>query len=140
MTEKLSDKQEIFVEVYCDSREAGLPKREALRLAREAACYAPTTSMTHILTARVAQAIIDNTNRRLVMLAPDAVNGIEAVLNTPESKGAANLLAAAASVLDRVGVTKKESQEVTVKTESAIIILPPKAPLGTEQTESATAE
>lgn len=132
MTDALSDKQEIFVEVYCRAAEDGLPKREAIRLAREAAGYAQTTSITHILTPKVQQAIIDDTNRRLAMLAPDAVNGIETVLKTPESKGASNLLAAAASVLDRVGVTKKEAQEITHKLESAIIILPPKAPLGTE--------
>lgn len=132
MAEKLSEKQEIFIEIFCRATEDGLPRREAIRLAREAAVYAPTTSITHIWTPAVAQAILDDVNRRIAMLAPEAVNGLETVLRTPESKGAANLLAAVASILDRAGITKKETQEITLKSESAIIILPPKAPLGTE--------
>jgi hypothetical protein len=133
MTEELSEKQEVFVEVYCQCIEDGLPKREAIRLARDAAHYAQTTSVTHILTSKVVQAILDNINKRLALAAPEALRGIEEVLSNPERKGASNLLAAAQTLLDRVGVTKKESQEVTLKVPSAVIILPPKAPLGTEQ-------
>lgn len=132
MTDVLSDKQEIFVEVFCRATEDGLPKREAIKIARDAACYAETTSITHILTPKVKQAILDDINTRLVMLAPQALNKIEDVLNSPEQKGATNLLNAAQTLLDRIGIVKKEAVEVTVKDSSSIIILPPKAPLGTE--------
>lgn len=131
---ELTDKQLIFIAVFCESMEQGLPKREALKIAKEAAGYASTTSTTDILTPKVTETIIAEQNKRLVLLAVRAVSKVEDVLDEPESKGAANALAAAFGVLDRVGLTKKESQSITVTTPSAIVILPPKAPLGTEPT------
>lgn len=136
MSEKLSEKQEIFVEIFCRAMEDGLPKREAIKLARQAACYSDMTTNTHIFTPNLVQAILDDVNKRIALNAPAAVNALEEVLHNPERKGASNLLAAVASLLDRAGITKKEPQEVTVKGASAIIILPPKAPLGLEPTAS----
>ena len=42
MANKLTDKQRIWVDTYCDAIEEGLSVREAKRLAKETAGYAET--------------------------------------------------------------------------------------------------
>ena len=136
MSEKLTDKQQIFKEIFVRAvMDDRLPKREAIKLARQAACYAESTAITHILTPALTSSILEEINLRLALTAAEAVASLEDVLAEPERKGAANVIAAANSLLDRSGITKKETQEVNLKVPSAVIILPPKVALGPESTD-----
>lgn len=129
MASKLTEKQQKFVDVYIELLEAGENDGEARKVAREAAGYAPTTSMTHIISGEVQEYLIDWSNKRLALGLPKAINKLNFVIDNPEEKGNANLLAAINTWLDRGGVTKKESKEVTLKIPTGLVILPAKAPL-----------
>lgn len=125
----LTDKQQKFVDTFLEFVESGITEKEARLMAKREAGYAETTLYRHIFVEEVKQAIIEGTNLRLVTLLPKAVNKIDSVLDNPEQGGAARLLEAAAQVLDRGGVVKKEAREVTIKAPTGIVIIPSKKPL-----------
>lgn len=127
--EKLTTRQQKFVDVYIELVEAGEHDRAARASAKEAAGYSPTTMMVDIISDVMQEYMIQWSNKRLALGLPKIINKLDFVIDNPEEKGNANLLAGINTWLDRGGVTKKESREVTLKVPNGLVILPAKAPL-----------
>lgn len=126
---KLTDKQSKFLETFCDCVEDGVEEGEARRLAKEAAGYAQSTTFHHIMSDEMIDAMLHYANRRLALGIPKAIGKLNSVMDDPTQEGVSHILNAVASWLDRGGVTKKESKEITVKAPTGLVYLPPKAPL-----------
>ena len=95
-----------------------------IRKAMKIAGYAKNTKFKDVLGPLQAD-IIDLASKTLAFNAPKAVFGMLDVLDDPTAMGARNQIAAAAQVLDRTGLVKKEQVEVK-NTGQAMFILPPK--------------
>jgi hypothetical protein len=96
-----------------------------IRAAMNAAGYAPTSSVVGVVGS-LRDEIHERASMMLAMNAPKAAWGMIDVLDDPSAMGARNSIAAAAQILDRVGLVKKEQIEVS-NTGGAMFILPPKA-------------
>ena len=116
----LTDKQQIFLEVLMTPECKG-----NIRMAMQQAGYADTTSVTAVV-APLQKEINEKASMMLAMNAPKAAWGLSDVLDNPEGMGARNSIAAAAQILDRTGLVKKEQVEVT-NTGGTMFILPPKS-------------
>ena len=116
----LTEKQQIFLEVLMTPECKG-----NIRMAMQQAGYADTTSITAVV-GPLQKEINEKASMMLAMTSPKAAWGLSDVLDNPEAMGARNSIAAAAQVLDRTGLVKKEHVEVT-NTGGAMFILPPKS-------------
>lgn len=123
-----TEKKQKFVEAFADARENGVPEKEALKMALLEAGYSDTTRLSVVLKG-MGDEFIQYGDMKLKLKIPTAVSAIEEVFNDPDNRGNPNRLAAAASVLDRAGVLKKESREVTVQMPSGIAFMPAKVPV-----------
>jgi len=95
-----------------------------IRLAMKEAGYADTTSISSVV-GPLQKEINEKASMMLAMNAPKAAYSMSEVLDNPEAMGARNSIAAAAQILDRTGLIKKEQVEVN-NTGGAMFILPPK--------------
>ena len=86
--------------------------------------YAETTSINSVVSS-LKDEINERASTMLAMNAPKAAWGMVDVLDDPGAMGARNSIAAAAQILDRTGLIKKEQIEVK-NTGGAMFILPPK--------------
>jgi hypothetical protein len=121
----LTEMQETFLNALVG--EAGGDIRAAMRIAG----YSDNTRFNDVLVP-LKEHIVDRTMLMLAANAPKAALGLVGVLNDPSALGARNSVAAAAQVLDRVGIVKKEQIEVRGEG-STMFILPPKsAPVNDE--------
>ena len=118
-TKILTDKQQLFLEVLMTPECKG-----NIRLAMKEAGYADTTSLSAVV-GPLQKEINEKASMMLAMNAPKAAWGLSDVLDNPEAMGARNSIAAAAQILDRTGLVKKEQVEVN-NTGGAMFILPPK--------------
>tara|TARA_B100000768_G_scaffold142658_1_gene134611 strand:- start:3531 stop:3905 length:375 start_codon:yes stop_codon:yes gene_type:complete len=116
----LTDMQKLFLEVLMTPECKG-----NIRLAMQDAGYADTTSITSVV-APLQKEINEKASLMLAMNAPKAAWGLSDVLDNPEAMGARNSIAAAAQILDRTGLVKKEQIDVN-NTGGAMFILPPKS-------------
>ena len=116
----LTDMQKLFLEVLMTPECKG-----NIRLAMQDAGYADTTSITSVV-APLQKEINEKASLMLAMNAPKAAWGLSDVLDKPEAMGARNSIAAAAQILDRTGLVKKEQIDVN-NTGGAMFILPPKS-------------
>jgi len=116
---ELTERQAKFLEVLMENGDGDF------RAAMTEAGYSLATPVSHVITA-LNEEIIDLTKNILAMHGPKAALGIVGVLVSPEDIGAKNRLAAAMTILDRVGVSKKDQIEVTGPGINGIFILPPK--------------
>lgn len=116
----LTEKQQIFLEVLMTPECKG-----NIRMAMQQAGYADTTSITAVV-GPLQKEINEKASMMLAMNAPKAAWGLSDVLDNPEGMGARNSIAAAAQILDRTGLVKKEQVEVT-NTGGTMFILPPKS-------------
>lgn len=128
----LTDKQKKFKEAYIVLLEGGMDERNAKRLAKAEAGYSESTNLSDIMTDDLVQEFITDSQRRLAFMTVKAVIKQDEILDTPELKSNGNLQAAINSVLDRTGIAKKESREVTLVSPTGIIIMPGKKPLDPE--------
>ena len=97
-------------------------------LATKLAGYAPDSQ--YWLQKALSEEILERTTKELVANAPRAAKRIVATMGDGAAElGAANKLAAAKEVLDRIGIVKKDKLEVDTKGQQAIIILPAKQPV-----------
>ena len=119
-TKVLTDKQQLFLEVLMTPECKG-----NIRLAMKEAGYADTTSVS-VVVGPLQKEINEKASMMLAMNAPKAAWGLSDVLDNPEAMGARNSIAAAAQILDRTGLIKKEQVEVN-NTGGAMFILPPKS-------------
>ena len=104
------------------------------RKAAELAGYAPG-SYTAVVKALKSE-ILDLAEGVLAVNAPKAALKLVQVMDSDEPIPQANMrLQAAQTLLDRVGVSKKERLDVKVETPSGLFILPAKAPTNIEDVE-----
>lgn len=115
----LTEKQEAFLEALTGDAKGDI--RTAMRMAG----YSDNVKV-HEVVNPLREQIIERTNLMLATHAPKAAYGLVNVLNDPSSMGARNAVSAAAQLLDRVGVVKKEQIEIETKG-NAMFILPPKS-------------
>ena len=116
---QLTDKQLVFLEALMSEECKG-----SIRKAMNIANYAETTSI-HSVVSSLKDEINERASTMLAMNAPKAAWGMVDVLDDPGAMGARNSIAAAAQILDRTGLVKKEQVEVK-NTGGAMFILPPK--------------
>lgn len=118
-TEKnLTDRQTMFLEnlVSCGGD---------VKLAAEMSGYAPGTHYAVVKALR--SEILDITESILAVNAPQAAHKLVELLTSTEPLPQANIkLAAAQTLLDRVGVAKTERLDVKMETPNGIFILPAK--------------
>ena len=118
-TKELTEKQGKFLELLMTPEIRG-----NIRRAMTEAGYAATTSVSAVV-GPLQKEINEKASLMLAMNAPAAAWGMVDVLEHPEAMGARNSIAAAAQILDRTGLIKKEQIEVS-NTGGAMFILPPK--------------
>ena len=116
---QLTDKQTVFLEALMSEECKG-----SIRKAMNIANYAETTSINSVVSS-LKDEINERASTMLAMNAPKAAWGMVDVLDDPGAMGARNSIAAAAQILDRTGLVKKEQVEVK-NTGGAMFILPPK--------------
>ena len=116
---KLTDKQLVFLEALMSEECKG-----SIRKAMNLAGYAETTSINSLVSS-LKDEINDRASMMLAMNAPKAAWGMVDVLDDPGAMGARNSIAAAAQILDRTGLIKKDQIEVK-NTGGVMFILPPK--------------
>lgn len=122
----VSNKKKVLTEKQLTFLDALLGEAKGnIRKAMSIAGYSATTSSTAV-TIPLKEEIVDATLTFLSANAPKAAFGMVGVLDTPDALGARNSIAAAAQVLDRVGLGKKEKLEVSAS-EGGIVFLPPKS-------------
>jgi len=114
-----TDKQNAFLEALMMKETSG-----SIRKAMDVAGYSKTTSINSMVES-LGTEIHDRANKILQMNAPKAAWGMVDVLDDPSAMGARNSIAAAAQIMDRTGLVKKEQVEVK-NTGGAMFILPPK--------------
>ena len=112
-----TEKQEKFLEVLFES--AGGDFRAAARLAG----YSDSTPIKAIVTPLKTE-IAELTSEHMAINGAKALTKLLYVLDNPGTLGNKDLIAAAKELLDRGGFGKKEQLEI--KTESPLFILPPK--------------
>jgi hypothetical protein len=128
----LTEKQKIFVDVFCEAISAGVSDQEAFNTAKMNAGYADSTVKRDIFVDEVLTEVQAYYNRVMVSRLGKAFRGLDSLLDEPDQKGAAVLLATVNSVFDRGGLIKKESKEITVKSPTGIVVMPSKAELDPE--------
>lgn len=127
-----TEKQTKFKDAYVSFIEGGMSDRQAKRLAKQEAGYAESTNLSDIMSDDLMQEILTDLQRKMTLLAIKAVEKQCEVLENPDAKGTTNLQAAINSVLDRVGIAKKESREITLVSPTGVVFLPAKQPLQDE--------
>lgn len=126
MTDKtqLNDKQKAILDlIYSDGLPIGMVAR--INAVKEAAGYSSTTSAYQIIKTLKAE-IVEKNLEFMALYSSDAINRLKEVIETPTTLGADNIIKAANSLLDRAGFGKKETQEIEVKADKGIVILPTK--------------
>lgn len=123
----LNDKQQVFVDNFCELLDAGVSESDAYAKAKELADYSVNTSRRSILSDDVVEAIRAHYNQKMVLRLSKASNGLDSLLDDPAQDGAAVLLGAVNTTFDRGGVIKKETKEVVIKAPTGVVVLPPKA-------------
>lgn len=131
------ERQEKFVALYWEAVEEGVPEKLALELAKKDAGYAESTPLSSILKT-IGEDLVSHANLEVKLMLPKATKSLKSVLDDPEQKGAANAIAASASVYDRAGVLKKESKEVNITMPTGIAFMPPKIPVNLHEETSST--
>ncbi len=115
---KLTERQQIFVDALMGEAAGDI------RAAMDIAGYSPNTTIKEAVEP-VKDDIVEAAQLMMAMNAPKAAVGLTNVITDPSALGARNIVAAAKEILDRAGVAKRETLEVTGP-EGGIFILPPK--------------
>lgn len=119
-TKETTQQQKDFIR-YLLSDAKGDPAK-----AKIMAGYAPTTTTSSIVS-NLKDEILEATNNLLVSHGPKAALAMVGLLDTPDAMGARNTVNVANSILDRIGIVKKEQVEHKIEGAS-IFILPAKVP------------
>ena len=118
---QLTDKQESFLRLFWDSGCQGTPKELAIE-----AGYSPAG--TYAAIRGLEKEILELTKVYLVQHAPSAARQIVEVLTSDVPiKGVKDKLLAATTVLDRVGIVKKDKMEIEHTHQGGIFLIPTKA-------------
>lgn len=119
---ELTELQKRFLDVLFTEAEGNLSR------AKELAGYSDNTSTSEIV-ASLSDEIAEQALRSLAGQSAEAMYGLLSVLRQPNQLGAANRLKAAAQILDRAGIVKKNETIDLKVPETGIVILPAKKTL-----------
>ena len=121
--DQLTERQESFLRLFWESECEGVPKELAI-----AAGY--TESSALIAVRSMENEILELTKLYLVQHAPRAARQIvQAMISDEPIKGIKDKLLAATTLLDRVGVVKKDKMEVEHTHSGGVFLIPTKAPI-----------
>lgn len=125
---KLNAQQELFVDVFIEETIVnGTEYFTAARKAKEAAGYAPSIHAYHFLNnSRIAEEITKRCQQIMAMQLPKTVRKVESVLDDPTQAGSRRILEAAAMIMDRAGLVKKDVTELEIKAPDGVVLLPAK--------------
>lgn len=121
----LTTQQEVFVNTFLTECFAGTEQHLAAVIAKNTAGYVEEYPLDSILTV-VSHELVRRCQGRLTLAAPKAIAETVGVMIDPTKDGSRRILEAANSILDRVGITKKDHMELEVKAENGIVIIPAK--------------
>jgi hypothetical protein len=131
VTQTFTAQQELFLEYLFNDPECG---RSTLK-ACVAAGYDRTSHMS--IVSRLQDEILLRTNREMAMAAPLAVSRLITAMDEDGSVPKADIrLKAVESVLDRIGLAKKQQVEVTSVSAIPLFILPEKKEVVIEDADS----
>jgi hypothetical protein len=121
---KLTQKQELLLQLIYED---GLPDNIITKIneVKEQAGYVAGNPAYAILKTIKKQVIERNTDF-MALLSGQAINALKDVIESPTKPGSDNIIKAANSLLDRTGFGKKETQELEIKADKGIVILPAK--------------
>lgn len=121
---KLTQKQELLLQLIYED---GLPDSIVARIneVKEQAGYSANSSAYNILKT-IKKQVVDRNIDFMALLSSKAINALRDVIETPTRPGSDNIIKAANSLLDRTGFGKKETQEIELKADKGIVILPAK--------------
>ena len=120
---QLTEKQEKFLTLFWNSKCNGEPKELAIE-----AGYSDASSYSAIRS--LEKEILELTKVFLVQHAPKAARQIVDVMTSDEPiRGVKDKLLAATTVLDRVGLVKKDKMEVEHTHQGGVFLIPSKAPI-----------
>ena len=123
----ITNKHKIFVDKFLEHGKLTGNYREAAEIAGKEAGYSPNTSFAEIFNSDgVKELFMKSVGIELARIVPKLLHALEAVIDNPATPGAKNIIAAAATLLDRAGVTKVEKIDMEVKAPDGVIVLPPK--------------
>lgn len=111
------ERQEVFLEALMNSGD--------FQNAKEIAGYPKSKSLVSIIKP-ISEEVTKITESWLAVNSMKAANAIISGIDDPTQLGLSNKLKAADSLLDRVGVSKKASDEIKIAEVKAVILLPPK--------------
>jgi hypothetical protein len=117
---QLTELQERFLDLLFSDEYLNRPREAAT-----AAGYSPKSPL-FIIMRGVKDVIVGRIESYLMFNAPKSVKSIVDVLDNPHQVGAKTKLDAAAMLLDRAGIVKRERIEVDVKSTNSVLILPSK--------------
>lgn len=129
-----TDKKKIFVEELAQAIENHVPVKEAVEIAKLAAGYSENTRASRIV-ASLKNEILEEADNQLKLLTFKAIKTLDNILDTPDTQGASNAIAASASILDRAGVVKKEAKEVNITAPHGIAFMPAKKDINLDDAE-----
>lgn len=124
MAKELSERNKLLLDLIYDE---GLPDNMVHRVneVKVQAGYAATTS-PYSLINNLKDEIVDRNLYFMALYSAAAINRLKEVIEKPTTPGADNIIKAANSLLDRAGLGKKETQEVEIRADQGIVILPAK--------------
>lgn len=121
---EINAQQELFLEYLFNDPEV---QRDTLK-ACIAAGYDPKTHRR--LVRDLKDEILNRTNEELALNAPRAVKGLLDAMDEDGSIAKGDIrLKAVESVLDRVGLAKKQEMNISVENSSPLFIIPEKRPI-----------
>ena len=127
----LTDKQESFLEHLIDTKGDA---KQAAELAGYSGHYSQIVKSLKTEILEVTQEILANSAPRAAFKVVEIMESNRPVVQ------ASNKLAAATTLLDRVGVSKVDKLDVTHKAAGGIFLMPDKKPMEAEYTEITTGE
>lgn len=123
---ELTDKQDLFLNILFED---GLPV-ELISKAKEAYVKAGYSEANvrnvYTLLRRLKQEIIERNMEYMIWHSAESINALQEIVRTPTKPGADTIIKAANSLLDRGGFGKKEFQEIEIKADKGIVVLPAK--------------
>lgn len=127
MAEK-TQQQQIFIDVFVlECLNKGTEYHTAALMAKEAAGYADSVGVWNIMnTEGVKKGIVEACQSYLTSELPKATRKVIELLDDPTKEGSRRILEVASSIMDRVGLIKKESVEMDIKAPDGVVLLPAK--------------
>lgn len=134
MAQEYTEQEQVFVSTFLEeSRKTG-EYHKSFTKAKEAAGYPASASKAKIFKD-VKELLLEGVSAELAQMIPKMLNGLEKVVDEPSLPGAKNIIAAAATLLDRAGVVKTEKSEVKMEVPNGVLILPSKTAVSEDTVE-----